>query len=111
MARKVIDRQRPHARRKVRKGKAATAEQQRFHERVREMPCLACGAWPVSVHHVRHDGFKGITRNHWLVVPLCPACHQHGPNAVHTIGYPAFDALHGISQYQHALHLKEDFNA
>ncbi len=62
------------------------------------MPCDACGRVPVHVHHVISDGFKRITRCHRLVIPLCRECHQDGPQAVHRIGTPAFEALHGFSQ-------------
>lgn len=30
------------------------------------------------------------------VVPLCPECHQNGPNAVHKIGHAKFNALYGV---------------
>lgn len=29
-----------------------SAADKRHHERVAQMPCLVCGAWPVDVHHV-----------------------------------------------------------
>ena len=65
--------------------------------RVREMPCIACGKYPPSsAHHVTSDGFKRIAKDHLRVVPLCPECHQYGPQAVHKINHANFNALHGI---------------
>jgi hypothetical protein len=84
-----------------------TAAEREHHRRVALMPCLACGVWPVEVHHVRHDGRTSITRNHKLVIPLCSVCHRTGPNAVHTIGHPAFNELHGINQIERARRLWE----
>lgn len=74
------------------------------------MPCLACGAWPVEVHHVISDGFKRITRDHTLVIPLCPLCHREGPFAVHRIGTPAFELRFALSQIERARRLWEAFN-
>lgn len=85
-----------------------TAAEVRHHGRVASLPCEACGSWPVEVHHVRHDGRKGITRNHRLVIALCPICHRTGQNAVHTIGSPQFDALYGFSQFRRAQELWEE---
>lgn len=63
---------------------------------VASLPCLACGAWPVEVHHVHSDGMKRITRSDKLTVPLCPGHHRTGPDAVHTISHAGFTALFGI---------------
>ena len=98
-------------RRKVAVAKPAKSKEERLHHaRVALLPCMACGAWPVEVHHVRHDGRKGISRDHKLVVPLCPHDHRTGPQAVHTIGSPQFDALHGFSQFDRARQLWEEYN-
>lgn len=109
LARKVIERQLPHSLRKVRKGRTAKTTAERLHHaRVALMPCIACGNWPVEVHHVVSDGYSRITRNHKLVLPLCPADHREGPNAVHRIGTPAFNELHGIDQLERAKRLWEE---
>ena len=74
------------------------------------MPCIRCGRWPVHVHHVIFDGSGRITRNHTLVLPVCPDCHQDGPEAIHRIGSRAWNALTGIDQFARALALWEDSN-
>jgi hypothetical protein len=87
--------------------KAKPAAERSHHAYVVTLPCIACGAWPVEVHHVRHDGRTSISRNHKLVVPVCSVCHRTGSNAVHTIGHPAFNALFGVDQYAVARQLWE----
>jgi hypothetical protein len=74
------------------------AAHKRHHERIAAMPCIACSSWPVEVHHVIYDGSARITRDHRLVLPLCPRCHRTGPTAVHVIGSAAWNELHGIDQ-------------
>lgn len=77
--------------------KPPTAAERRHLNRIREMPCLTCGCYPPSsAHHVVSDGYQRLSKNHMRVVPLCPDCHQYGPNAVHAIGAHAFNELHGI---------------
>lgn len=76
--------------------KKTTAEK-RHHDLIAEMPCIACGRHGVHVHHVHSDGFKRVGKSHWRVVPLCPECHQNGPQAVHKIGHAAFNALWGFN--------------
>lgn len=82
--------------------KRPTAAEQRHIDRVRQLPCLACGAWPVSAHHVTSDGYKRLTKDHMRVVPLCPQCHQHGPHAVHVIGHQAFNEAFGLDLLEEA---------
>jgi hypothetical protein len=76
--------------------KAKTASERRHHDRVAQMPCIACGRHGVHVHHVTSDGFKRLSKDHMRVVPLCPDCHQHGPHAVHKINHAVFNQMHGI---------------
>lgn len=64
--------------------------------KVAEMPCVACGRSPVSVHHVTSDGYLRVTKRHDRVVPLCPECHQNGPDAVHKIGHKRFNLVFGV---------------
>ncbi len=73
-----------------------TARQKRHMDRIREMFCITCGRFGVHAHHVVSDGFKRLSKNHERVVPLCPECHQYGPNAVHKIGHQTFSEIYGI---------------
>lgn len=91
-----------------RKARPKSAAEKRFHGRVKGMMCMACGQWPVEVHHVRHDGKTSISRNHRLVIPLCSVCHRTGPEAVHAIGHPAFNELWGINMFERARRLWEE---
>lgn len=67
--------------------RSKTAAERRYHDRVAQMGCLLCqllgqGDTPANVHHVREGQGMAQRASHWLVVPLCPACHQ-GPNGIH----------------------------
>ena len=61
--------------------KAKTAAERRHHERIASMPCVLCdllgqGPTPAAVHHIREGQGMSQRASHWLVVPLCPECHQ-----------------------------------
>jgi hypothetical protein len=59
-----------------------TAAQKRRMDAVAKLPCLVCGGMPVQIHHCRHE--CGLAqRNHDHIAPLCPECHQHGPESRH----------------------------
>lgn len=65
-----------------------TAEQKRYHARVRELRCCLTGH-DATIHHV-HGGSMaplikpgmGQKANHWLVIPLAPEYHSAGPWAI-----------------------------
>jgi hypothetical protein len=88
-------------------------ELERFHGWIAEQGCLVCedGA---TVHHVRGyaDRAGGITKNDWIVVPLCPRHHliQHGPRwSVEALGHQGFFRVHGIDLYEEAMRLAEQW--
>jgi len=58
--------------------------------RVAQLPCLACGTWPVEVHHMQDP------RSDLRVIPLCPRHHRRefGPGSYH-YSPKAFIAAHG----------------
>ena len=59
-----------------RKGrKKPTAEQQRYHDQVRDLGCLICGQ-PAAIHHVREGLGMGQAVDHDRVLPLCYSHHQ-----------------------------------
>ena len=68
--------------------------------KVAQLPCLACGAWPVEVHHLPDP------RSDMRVIALCPAHHrrEYGPGAYH-YSPSAFHDLHGNAE--HLLKLTE----
>jgi hypothetical protein len=51
-------------------------------DKVSSLPCSLCGDSPVEVHHIREGQGMAQRANHFLTIPLCPACHR-GPNGVH----------------------------
>lgn len=55
---------------------------------VKRLPCRSCGAAPCDAHHCYHDRatkFGGRKAPHNWTIPLCKACHQDGPDAIHRI--------------------------
>lgn len=59
-------------------------------ERVRALPCCACGARPPSQpHHVKSRGAGGTWRD---LVPLCGYCHL----IIHAIGAKSFGRAHNV---------------
>lgn len=78
--------------------KRPTAAERRHIARIAELPCLVCGG-PATVHHVTSDGYKRITRSHFLITPLCARHHmiQHGPReSVEALGHAGFAERYGI---------------
>ena len=49
---------------------------------VAKLPCATCGVYGVHVHHIRTGQGKSQRASDFLVLPLCPSCHQ-GPNGIH----------------------------
>ena len=66
----------------------SSSAEKRYMGRVAALPCCACGATGVHVHHLR-----GIKRNNYLVIPLCPSCHQ-GEFSIH-MDRKSFEAIYG----------------
>lgn len=91
---------------------------ERHHDRVANMPCLVCEAFPPStVHHVTGyaDRPGRFSRDHWLVVPLCPKHHQkvhdpfnRMPVSVEALGHQGFYQEHGIDLLAEAMRLAAD---
>lgn len=52
--------------------------------RVKQLPCVICGAAPPSdAHHCIHDRFSQSKAPDSMTIPLCKSCHQDGPDAIH----------------------------
>ncbi len=86
------------------------------HDRVASLGCLVCGA-PATIHHVSGyaDRPGRITRDDWLVVPLCPPHHQivfdplhNAPQSVEALGHQGFYQEWGIDLYAEAMRLAEE---
>jgi len=75
------------------------AAERKHMDRVAAMPCCGCGARDVHVHHVISDGYKRLTRDHRLILPLCAMCHTDGQSAVHKIGTRLWNAKFGFEQH------------
>lgn len=80
------------AKKRAHKAKESADGAREHMARVALMPCLACGAWPVELHH------EGKPRSDWRVLPLCAKHHrrEYGPGAYH-YSPKAFCAMHGES--------------
>lgn len=49
--------------------------------------CVHCGSHQdINVHHIIHVNHQRISKDDWLVVKLCHACHQTAAHAVHQLG-------------------------
>ena len=87
---------------------------ERHHDRVADLPCVACGAYPPNtVHHVTGYADKPgrFSRDDFLVVPLCPAHHliQHGPKqSVEALGHQGFFEEWGIDLFEEAMRLADE---
>ena len=65
--------------------------------RVASLPCCACGASPVEVHHIRDGVGMGQRASDHETIPLCPYHHRTGPTAFHA-GPRYFEALYGTER-------------
>lgn len=103
LARKVIERQRPHAirksRRAVSRGIKPNAAQRRYWDSL-PLECVVCGRETHRTpHHILDDNIPGKTRHrdHMLVVRLDGGCHTENDISVHALGSEAaFMAATGI---------------
>ena len=55
-----------------------TKAQKEFWDWVAQQPCVFCGVRPVQIHHIIGAAGKEnkIHIGQWLVLPLCPKCHD-----------------------------------
>lgn len=52
--------------------------------KVKQLPCVICEApAPSDAHHCFHGRYGSRKVDDFSVIPLCKACHQDGPNAIH----------------------------
>lgn len=81
------------------------------HDRVAEEGCLVC-RMPATLHHVTGYADKPgrISRDEWLVVPLCPAHHhiQFGKFSVEALGHQGFYQEWGIDLLAEAMRLADE---
>lgn len=102
-----------HGRMKAKVGAKATSEQKVFHEWVRAKGCLVTQG-PATIHHVTSDGYKRLSRSHWLVVPLRADKHQiiwDSDNSVEALGHAGFTEKYGIDLLAEAKRLKAEWDA
>jgi hypothetical protein len=89
---------------------------QRHHDFVAQHGCLVCRA-DATIHHVTGyaDRPGRFSRDHWLVVPLCPIHHQKvfdplhsAPQSVEALGHQGFFQEWGIDLLAEALRLADE---
>lgn len=90
-----------HNRIKPKAGAKPDAAERAHMHRVAQLPCLVCGARPVTLHHCTGyaDRIGRIARSHKRVVPLCARHHliQFGPRqSVEALGHRGFYEMHGV---------------
>ena len=73
----------PRRRMKAKYNPVPNAKERRHHERLMNLPCLACGGAGGVVHHVLTRHFeKRWRRDHEWVLPMDDNCHR----ALHACG-------------------------
>lgn len=65
--------------------KKPTAEQQRRHDKIRDLGCIICGNW-CSIHHIREDLGMGQAVDHDRVLGICYDHHQSEAAGAISIG-------------------------
>ena len=53
--------------------KVATKSDKEFMAKIASLPCIACGDYPVQVHHICEGGRR---LGHKYTLPLCENCHE-----------------------------------
>lgn len=62
------------------------AAEKRHEARLRQKPCIGCGAYGVELHHTMlHVPGKRWRRDHRFQIPVCGECHR-GTGGIHGIG-------------------------
>ena len=66
-----------HGRIKPKYNRVPNAKERRHHERLMNLPCLACGGAGGVFHHLLSDcSGKRWRRDHEWGLPLCDPCHR-----------------------------------
>jgi hypothetical protein len=74
------------------------AQEKAYREWVRSFGCLVCGS-DAAIHHIISNGFIRISKNHWLIAPLCQNHHQ-GDKGYHGLGsHNKFVEMYDIDLY------------
>lgn len=103
---------RPKARKVVSRGVKPNAAEQRYWDTLGDL-CMACGKHGTVVHHILANApGKAGRRDHFLVVKVCPGCHNMGTNSVHLLGSEsAFLAKTGVDLVAIAVANRDDYLA
>jgi hypothetical protein len=99
-----------HARIKPKYNPQPNAEEARHEHRLRELPCIGCGAFGVELHHtmLAVPG-KRWRRDHRFQLPVCGPCHR-GTNGIHGLGSEArWGEINEINTAAIAQQLWQDF--
>jgi len=67
----------------------SSASAKRHMAKIARLPCAACNAIGVHVHHIREERLK----DDFLTTPLCPECHQ-GAFSIH-MSKKQFESVYG----------------
>jgi hypothetical protein len=57
------------------KAKAINAEERRYFEFIKRLPCCVCGSYmSVEAHHITYGTYGRL--GHLFAIPLCRCCHR-----------------------------------
>lgn len=98
-----------------------SAEQREFWKWLREEKgCIITGAkgdhpdprLRCTIHHITSDGYKRISRDHWLVLPLRADHHQavwDAKNSIEAMNHAEFARHHHIDLIARSIELREEW--
>lgn len=81
----------------LQRGYVPRLESSAYLEWVASLPCCVSGMRGVEVHHLIGHGVKGNGEKtpDLLAIPLAPALHRTGPEAIHVIGHRPWEVRFG----------------
>lgn len=82
-----------------------TNAERKHLSRVAELGCILCArqgheGTPAEVHHIRTGAGVGRRSSHMDTIPLCPAHHRLGNDALHVMGRKAWERHHGLTELE-----------
>lgn len=100
------------ARKAVTRGIKPNAAEKAYWDTLGDV-CMACGRLGTVVHHILANApGKAGRRDHFLVVKVCPGCHNIGTDSVHLLGSEArFREVTGTDLVAIAVANRDDYLA
>jgi hypothetical protein len=105
-SREIIPKGQKSKRKETDRAKRSHTKAEEAHlDRLASLGCILClvksGLFsPPQIHHVRTGTGAGRRSSHFDAIPLCPAHHETGPEALHVLGRKKFDRYHEITELE-----------